>query len=178
VIAARCECAEDVIVDLIADFRSWRSTLEWRLKHPRHDRLMADNLRDAVAWLEFDQIEAAILRSVFDLDRSPPGPEVIASLNQARVYFEIRLSPTIIAKERAFMGITQKATPERIAAGMFASEVELLANAPLDNLVVDVLAPFMDNPFMDRKELDRARAGYKKALHAAFSRLSLVNSTK
>jgi hypothetical protein len=177
-IAKRCECAEDAVVDLVAEFLGWRDALAWRLAHSRQDRLMANNLRSAVDWLERDQIEAAILRSVFAIDRSPPGPDVIASLDQARAYFETRLLPDVIAKEKAFLGLTRKATPERIAAGMVASEIELLANAPLDALVIDLLAPFMENSFKDRMELRRARDSYKIALHAAHSRIHVIDSTK
>jgi hypothetical protein len=57
-------------------------------------------------------------------------------------------------------------TPERAAVAAFAAEIEALAGSPLEDAVLDLLAPFLKEPIDSRDVLGRCRRAFKQRLKA------------
>jgi hypothetical protein len=159
-IAKACRTSEREIAGLVAELLLRRAVLAGR-KRKRNDEKMIRALDELVDYLILDQNEAIANGRVFNYPTVTPGGDAGAVFIQVRGYLEVRRA--LESREALVFGLTRKTTPERAAVGAFAAAIEARARVPLDDAVVDLLAPFIDEA-MDSKAVRRCRDAFKRRL--------------
>jgi hypothetical protein len=163
-IAKRCGSGEDVVLDLVVRFSITRDVLARRIGRRRDNEKKIAALDEIVRDAWKDQVDGLENRGAFG-----DAPELVLPLEMdafavlGRVKAYLQAQSNLAPKERAFFGLTRKATAESAAIGAFAARIEELAGAPLDDIVIELLGPFVAE-LLDREGLRRRRDAYKRRL--------------